>query len=205
MSTKTPATLEILLCDARVDPPQLQIHHLDRPQEGAPTVGWALQSLKIAKDKDDPVLSRKGCYGVFGKRKDWDSPLYAGDRLELYAPLRQFVSFLGAAASPCALVSIGLFLVQKTSAPTTTTWSLVFVKLILQPFVVWVVADPILGLPTFWVYAAVLVSALPTGTGPFMLAQYYRADGSLISRVVLITTLGSVITLSALVWWMTPH
>jgi malonate transporter len=50
-----------------------------------------------------------------------------------------------------------------------------------------------------------LVSALPTGTGPFMLAQYYRADGALISRVVLITTLGSVITLSALVWWMTPH
>lgn len=131
--------------------------------------------------------------------------LWATTGLELYAPLRQFVSFLGAAASPCALVSIGLFLVQKTSAPTTTTWSLVFVKLILQPFVVWVVADPILGLPTFWVYAAVLVSALPTGTGPFMLAQYYRADGSLISRVVLITTLGSVITLSALVWWMTPH
>jgi len=131
--------------------------------------------------------------------------LWATTGLELYAPLRQFVSFLGAAASPCALVSIGLFLVQKTSAPTTTTWSLVFVKLILQPFVVWVVADPILGLPTFWVYAAVLVSALPTGTGPFMLAQYYRADGSLISRVVLITTLGSVITLSALVWWMPPH
>ena len=131
--------------------------------------------------------------------------LWATTGLELYAPLRQFVSFLGAAASPCALVSIGLFLVQKTSAPAKTTWSLVFVKLILQPFIVWVVADPILNLPTFWIYAAVLVSALPTGTGPFMLAQYYRADGALISRVVLITTLGSVLTLSALVWWMTPH
>ena len=130
--------------------------------------------------------------------------LWATTGLELYGPLRQFVSFLGAAASPCALVSIGLFLVQKTAAPAKTTWSLVFVKLILQPFIVWVVADPILGLPTFWVYAAVLVSALPTGTGPFMLAQYYRADGSLISRVVLITTLGSLFTLSILVWWMTP-
>ena len=88
MSTKTPAILEILLCDARVDPPQLQIHHLDRPQAGTPTVGWVLQSLKIAKDKDDPVLSRKGCYGVFGKRKDWESPIYPGDRLELYGPLQ---------------------------------------------------------------------------------------------------------------------
>lgn len=131
--------------------------------------------------------------------------LWATTGMELYEPFRQFISFLGAAAAPCALVSIGLFLVQKTSAPTKTTWSLVFIKLILQPFVVWVVADPILNLPTFWIYAAVLVSALPTGTGPFMLAQYYRADGSLISRVVLMTTLGSVFTLSALVWWMTPN
>jgi putative ubiquitin-RnfH superfamily antitoxin RatB of RatAB toxin-antitoxin module len=88
MSTKLPDTLEILLCDARVDPPQLQIHHLSLPKGVLPTVGWALQSLKIAKDKDDPVIGRKGCYGVFGKRKDWESPIYPGDRLELYGPLQ---------------------------------------------------------------------------------------------------------------------
>ena len=131
--------------------------------------------------------------------------LWAITGIELYPPIRNFISLLGAAASPCALVAIGLFLVQKTNASAKTTWGLVFVKLIVQPLIVWIVADPILNLPTFWVYTAVLLSALPTGTGPFMLAQYYRADGALISRVVLITTLGSVITLSALVWWMTPH
>lgn len=130
--------------------------------------------------------------------------IWAMTGLELYAPLRQFITFLGAAASPCALVAIGLFLQQKSMAPAKTTWSLVFAKLILQPFVVWLIADPILGLPSFWVYSAVLISALPTGTGPFMLAQYYRADGSLISRVVLITTLGSLVTLSILLWWMSP-
>jgi uncharacterized protein len=41
----------------------------------------------LATGPDDPVLARKGCFGVFGKRKDWDSPIYAGDRLELYSPL----------------------------------------------------------------------------------------------------------------------
>jgi putative ubiquitin-RnfH superfamily antitoxin RatB of RatAB toxin-antitoxin module len=80
-------TMEILLCDARVDPPQLQIHHLQIANDSIPTVGWALQRLGIARDEHDPVIGRKGCYGVFGKRKEWDSPLYAGDRLELYAPL----------------------------------------------------------------------------------------------------------------------
>ncbi len=80
--------IEILVCDARQDPPALEIHHLPLEDVSKPTVGWALQSLGIATDQDDPAISRKGCYGVFGKRKDWDSPLYAGDRLELYAPLR---------------------------------------------------------------------------------------------------------------------
>ena len=49
--------------------------------------------------------------------------------------------------------------------------------------------------------AIVILSALPTGTGPFMLAQYYKADGSVISRVVLITTVGSLLTLSLFLWW----
>jgi hypothetical protein len=80
-------SFEILLCDARQDPPSLQIHQLPFNPPLKPTVGWALQILGIAKDQDDPAISRKGCYGVFGKRKDWNSPLYAGDRLELYAPL----------------------------------------------------------------------------------------------------------------------
>jgi predicted permease len=128
--------------------------------------------------------------------------LWAITGIELYPPIRNFISLLGAAASPCALVAIGLFLVQKTNASAKTTWGLVFVKLIVQPLIVWIVADPILNLPTFWVYTAVLLSALPTGTGPFMLAQYYHADGLLISRVVMITTLGSLITLSILVWLM---
>jgi putative ubiquitin-RnfH superfamily antitoxin RatB of RatAB toxin-antitoxin module len=80
-------TIEIMLCDARVDPPLLRIHQLTIPETLKPTVGWALQTLGIANDADDPVISRKGCFGVFGKRKEWNSPIYAGDRLELYGPL----------------------------------------------------------------------------------------------------------------------
>jgi len=46
-----------------------------------------LVKLGIAQGPNDPLLARKGCYGVFGKRKEWDCPLYSGDRLELYSPL----------------------------------------------------------------------------------------------------------------------
>lgn len=162
--------------------------------------------------------------------------------LQLYGPFHQFMFYLGAAASPCALVSIGLFLYQKRtqlqggggrrqgeaelssfknsanksvnksanqsvnnfvhSLELKDAWFLSVIKLLVQPFIVWVIAGPIFHLPDFWLSAAVLLSAIPTGTGPFMLAQYYQAEeeGALISRVVLFTTLGSVITLSILLW-----
>ena len=79
--------MKILLCDARDDIPQLSWHDIPLNQSGHLTVGEALQYLNIADSKDDERISRKGCFGVFGKRKDWDSPLYNEDRLELYQAL----------------------------------------------------------------------------------------------------------------------
>lgn len=127
--------------------------------------------------------------------------LWASSGLSLYDPAAQVISFLAAAATPCALVSIGLFLMQKSDAAPSQAWGISFAKLFIQPLIAWVIAEPILDLPSMWVSAIIILSALPTGTGPFMLAQYYKADGSVISRVVLITTVGSLITLSLFLWW----
>jgi len=126
---------------------------------------------------------------------------WAASGLTLYDPIAQVIAFLAAASTPCALVSIGLFLMQKSTAAPAQAWGVSLAKLILQPVIAWVIAGPILELPTLWVNAIVILSALPTGTGPFMLAQYYKADGSVISRVVLITTVSSLLTLSLFLWW----
>ena len=129
--------------------------------------------------------------------------IWSASDLVLYDPIAQAISFLAAAATPCALVSIGLFLTKKSEATRGQTWSISFAKLIIQPVIAWVIAGPILGLPTLWMNAIMILSALPTGTGPFMLAQYYKADGSVISRVVLLTTIGSLLTLTFFLWWNT--
>ena len=126
---------------------------------------------------------------------------WAASGLTLYDPIAQVIAFLAAASTPCALVSIGLFLIQKNTAAPEQAWGISFAKLFLQPLIAWVIAAPILDLPGLWVSAIVILSALPTGTGPFMLAQYYKADGSIISRVVLITTVSSLLTLSLFLWW----
>lgn len=80
--------MELLICDARGDQPQLKPFTLQTREGLVPTVGEALMQAGLASGPDDAGLSHKGAYGVFGKRKEWDSPIYDGDRLELYAPLQ---------------------------------------------------------------------------------------------------------------------
>ncbi len=127
--------------------------------------------------------------------------LWASTDLVLYDPLAQVIAFLAAAATPCALVSIGLFLMQKERFASQQAWGISIAKLIIQPVLAWFIAGPILNLPELSVSAVVILAALPTGTGPFMLAQYYQGDGRMISRVVLLTTIGSLLTLSLFLWW----
>lgn len=80
--------MELLICDARGDQPVLRTFILKVPAGLVATVGEALVQAGLASGPEDPGFSRKGAYGVFGKRKEWDSPIYDGDRLELYAPLQ---------------------------------------------------------------------------------------------------------------------
>jgi putative ubiquitin-RnfH superfamily antitoxin RatB of RatAB toxin-antitoxin module len=75
--------MELLICDARGDQPELRSFTLTMRAGMLPTVGEALVQAGLASGPEDPGFSRKGAYGVFGKRKEWDSPIYDGDRLEL--------------------------------------------------------------------------------------------------------------------------
>ncbi|MCW8155913.1 AEC family transporter [Stutzerimonas stutzeri] len=123
--------------------------------------------------------------------------LWAASGLQLPVPLATLLKLLGAAAAPCALVSLGLFLAQpQPAARVQGVWPLVGLKLVVQPLITWYLAFQVFELPTLWAYSALLLSALPTGTGPYMLAEFYGREGSRVSRVVLLSTLGSLITLS---------
>ena len=114
----------------------------------------------------------------------------------LPGPVSQFLSLLGTAATPCALVSLGLFLAQKQEGRRDGTLGLVLAKLLLQPLVTAFLAFRVFELPALWANSALLLSALPTGTGPFMLASFYGREGALVARVILLTTLGSLVTVS---------
>lgn len=123
--------------------------------------------------------------------------LWASGGLQLPVPLATLLKLLGAAAAPCALVSLGLFLAQPQPGERVQgVWPLVALKLVVQPLITWYLAFQVFELPTLWAYSALLLAALPTGTGPYMLAEFYGREGSRVSRVVLLSTLGSLISLS---------
>ncbi|TNC48456.1 AEC family transporter [Rubellimicrobium rubrum] len=126
--------------------------------------------------------------------------------LSLPGPAESFLRLLGGAASPCALVALGLFLADAQSAglkrDTRSTALLVAFKLLLQPAVTWTLAVGVFGLSPAMTQTAVLLAALPTGTGPFMLAELYRRDATTTSGVVLASTLGSVLTITAYLAWI---
>lgn len=79
--------IHIEICDARVTPPIIQEYKVNLSAEGFFTVGDALIQAGFASSVNDPKLSHKGAFGVYGIRQTWDSPLYEGDRIELYSPL----------------------------------------------------------------------------------------------------------------------
>lgn len=110
------------------------------------------------------------------------------------------VKMIAAAASPCALIALGLFLADKRKARQGDTRSIVTLtglKLIFQPALVWLLATFVFALPPLLKHTAVLVAALPTGTGPFMLAELYDREAGVTSATILVTTALSVITISA--------
>jgi malonate transporter len=122
--------------------------------------------------------------------------------LSLPIPVESTVKLLGGAASPCALVALGLFLATKRQTVEQDIGSaalLVGFKLVLQLVVTWVLATAVFDLSPLHTHTAVLLAALPTGTGPFMLAEFYRREADITSNVVLVSSLAPIVTISGYV------
>lgn len=126
--------------------------------------------------------------------------------IPLPEPLLRLTTLLGGAASPCALVTIGLFLAQQRPANRFgAVGRIVALKLLLQPAVTGALVLLVFDMPVLWSHTALLLAALPIGTGPFMVATLYRRDGAVTSQAILFSTIFSVVTISLLIAWFGPH
>jgi predicted permease len=115
----------------------------------------------------------------------------------------RYINLLGEAATPCALVAIGLFLAANPMRGFDhSVMRIVILKMGFQPLFTALLAFYVFDMPRMWAQIAILSAALPVGTGPFMMAQIYQRDASASAQAILISTLCSVITISLLLAWI---
>jgi len=124
--------------------------------------------------------------------------------LNVPSPFASFTNLLGGAASPAALVCIGLFLAQErvVTHDMRSIALLVAMKLVLQPAVTALLAFHVFSMPPLWSHSAVILSALPIGSGPFTIAKLYGLEAGVTSGSILASHVFAVLTVSLLVAWL---
>jgi malonate transporter and related proteins len=130
--------------------------------------------------------------------------LYAASGLAMPKGLGAFIDLLAGAASPCALVALGTFMADERDAEDKSSVGdialLTALKLVATPLVAYVLAYHVFALPKMMADLTILLAALPTGTGPFMLAEYYKRGVAVTANTILYSTIASVVTISVILY-----
>lgn len=119
-------------------------------------------------------------------------------------PVERLLAYLSAAAAPCALFAMGVTLaLRPLKRVPRELGAVVLLKLVAHPAICYIVLSWIGDFSDVWVYTAVLLAALPTATNVFVLGQQYGVWVERASASVLLTTLLSVATVTALLYAIT--
>ncbi len=115
---------------------------------------------------------------------------------------QEFLTLLGAAATPGALFAIGASLASKSTERASVALWLSFAKLILHPAAVAVSALLIFPVEPFAAGVMIAAAALPVAGNVFILAQHYRVAPQRVSAAILFSTAISVFTVAAAIAWI---
>jgi malonate transporter and related proteins len=123
--------------------------------------------------------------------------------LELPSALGQIVTWLSGAAAPCALFILGVTVAMRPlmripgEVPV-----LVIVKLVLHPIIAWLLLSALGDFGETWTYAAIVMAALPPALNIFVISTQYNVGVERASACVLIGTIASMFTLTALLYFI---
>ena len=125
----------------------------------------------------------------------------AAFRFEPPVAVDRLLQFLYTSAAPCALFALGVTVALRPlgTMPREVPW-LIGVKLILHPVLVVLLLSMFGDFSATWVGTALLMAALPPALTAFVFARQYGTWIEPASSVVLIGTVASVATLTAVMW-----
>lgn len=127
---------------------------------------------------------------------------WSATALPLPAPVNDFVTILGAAATPGALFAIGASLATKSAERLQVALWLSFAKLALHPAAVALAAFAVFAVEPYSAGVMVAAAALPVAGNVYILAQHYGVAPQRVSASILISTALSILTVSAVIAWI---
>ncbi len=129
--------------------------------------------------------------GVAYRMTGWDIPAIPFQILDL----------LGSTAVPCALFSAGMALKRYgLVGDLRITATISFLKLIVQPALVFVLGTFVFSLPPVWLGAAVLFAACPSGINAYLLANRYGTGVRIASSSIALSTALAVVSVTGWLW-----
>ena len=130
--------------------------------------------------------------------------IWSGLGLPILAPLDEFLSMLGSAATPGALFAIGASLAFKSAERLHVATWISFLKLVMHPAAVAISALFIFQLDSYAASVMVAAAALPVAGNVYILAQHYAVAPVRVSASILISTFFSILTVPAVIAWLNP-
>lgn len=118
-------------------------------------------------------------------------------------PMAEFLTILGAAATPGALFAIGGSLASKSTERIEVAGWLSFSKLVLHPLAVVFFAYSVFEVDSYNAGVMVAAAALPTAGNVYIIAQHYGVAPQRVSATILISTVISILTVSVFISWVT--
>jgi malonate transporter and related proteins len=116
----------------------------------------------------------------------------------LPGPVNEFLTLLGAAATPCALFAIGASLAGRSAERLQVAAWLSLSKLALHPAAV-ALTCWMFGVTGFAAGVMIAAAALPVAGNVFILAQHYQVAPQRVSTAILLSTAVSVLTVTGVI------
>lgn len=129
---------------------------------------------------------------------------WSAARLPIPAPMNGFLATLGAAATPGALFAIGASLADKSAERMAVAGWLSFAKLVLHPAAVALAALVVFPVGAYPASVMIAAAALPVAGNVYILAGHYGVAPHRASAAILISTLVSILTVTAVIAWGSP-
>lgn len=120
----------------------------------------------------------------------------------LPVPVNRFLEILAGASTPGALFAIGASLAVKSAERLSVASWLSFAKLVLHPLAVAIFALFVFDVAAYPAGVMIAAAGLPVAGNVYILAQHYGVAPHRASAAILISTVLSILTVSAILAWV---